>query len=185
MAGSRFCRYFAWSRSFVVCLLKSSFFAGQGGPRGGRQILSLFCVITLPIIKSCRYFAWSRDRRADFVAILRDHATGEPIWLTSGTSRWANLVAILRDHAHFADRQLSSRSRFCRYFAWSRSFWWYSACQYPGLVFKAQNGPQIGPGGPQFSPRGPKFGPHSGVFFDHDECMHWGPGEKLQTSSEK
>ena len=37
----------------------------------------------------------------------------------------------------------------------------------------------------QVGPRGPKFGPHSSVFFDHDECMHWGPGEKLQTSSEK
>ena len=133
MAGSRFCRYFAWSRSFVVCLLKSSFFAPLRWPSGGRQILSLFCVITQPVIKFCRYFAWSRDRRADFVDILRDHATGEPIWLTSGTYRWANLVAILRDHAHFADRQLSSRSRFCRYFAWSRSFCW-SATKQPKQI---------------------------------------------------
>ena len=110
--GSRFCRYFAWSRSFLWFLDKR-----------GKQMLSLFCVITLTFVIS------KKVRKADVVAILRDHApvldTRLTCYLRSvicGYTGEAEFVAILRDHAPIYNSRLSSGSRYCRYFAWSRHF---------------------------------------------------------------
>jgi len=49
---SRFCRYFAWSRAFGLSLLSSLISYWWFATKRGRQILSLFCVITLPVIIS-------------------------------------------------------------------------------------------------------------------------------------
>ena len=47
---SRFCRYFAWARPFVDTLLSRLISYWWFGTKRRRQILSLFCVITLPSI---------------------------------------------------------------------------------------------------------------------------------------
>ena len=48
----RFCRYFAWARSFVATLLTRVISYWRFATKQGRQILSLFCVITLSVIIS-------------------------------------------------------------------------------------------------------------------------------------
>ena len=66
--GSRSCRYFAWSRSFGHPAITLQWFPANRA----KQILSLFCVITLPIIilvdfrlninrRCCRYNAPKRS----------------------------------------------------------------------------------------------------------------------------
>ena len=72
---SIFCRYFAWSRHWVMI---------------GDLILSIFCRLFVDRNRiSCRFFAWSRS--FGVWSILR-----QCFWVWS---RWAYFVAILRDHA--------------------------------------------------------------------------------------
>ncbi len=92
LSGSRFGRYFAYTRPFFVFFFKL-----------GKQILSLFCVITLLLVISEK--AWE----ADFVARMRDHAP----FLDFQKAWEADFVAILRDYAPFVDPRLTC----------SRSFW--------------------------------------------------------------
>ena len=47
---SRFCRYFAWSRPFVATLLTRVISYWWYATKQGRQILSIFCVITQSVI---------------------------------------------------------------------------------------------------------------------------------------
>ena len=84
----------------------------------GRQILSLFCVITLI------WLILLYSSIADVVAIMRQNAP----FVDLVKSSIADFVAILRDHAHslvagsgdlslIGDLRLSKGGRFCRYFA--------------------------------------------------------------------
>ena len=92
-ADSRFCRYFAWSRSFVATRLTWFISYRWWWPSGGRQILSLFCVITLcwviPVQTSI----------ADVVAIMHQNAP----FVDFCKSSIADFVAILREHALFCN----------------------------------------------------------------------------------
>ena len=81
-------------------------------------MLSLFCVITLTFV------IIKKVRKADFVAILRDHAplvdprlTCSRSLVISGYAGEADFIAILRDHAPIYDFRLCWGSTFCRYFA--------------------------------------------------------------------
>ena len=90
---SRFCRYFAWSRSFVATRLTWFISYRWWWPSGGRQILSLFCVITLcwviPVQTSI----------ADVVAIMHQNAPFGDFFYTT----IADVVGFLRDHALFCN----------------------------------------------------------------------------------
>jgi hypothetical protein len=76
----------------------------------GRQILSLFCVITLI------WLILLYSSIADVVAIMRQNAP----FVDLVKSSIADFVAILRDHAHFCDFPLHSGNTCCRYFVISK-----------------------------------------------------------------
>ena len=65
----------------------------------------------------CRYFACSRAKSP----ISSIFSVNTLILATPGASRRANFVAILRDHDHVASSKFLRYRRFCRYFACSRS----------------------------------------------------------------
>ena len=144
------CRYFAWSRFFCSDSRYSFYFAWSRSSwwvphKPWKQILSLFCVITLLWYyhaKATTIIAMILDSapqalvgnilcdhnliynsqiivEADFVAILYVMFD----LMNPSQAHEADVVSMLPEHTPFCDHRLSSGSRYSCYFAWSHSLW--------------------------------------------------------------